>query len=116
MLMHVIWTLLHDETVNSPTFSITGVTLCWGDRSPAHVAQKTPFRWHHDAWEARVHVSRAGTTSHYVPAVLRLDPGVWQQWTARAINPRREAARQLADAMHSRGWREELGVVTLDVN
>ena len=113
MLLHVIWAFAEEEFQECPTFSITGMMLDWADRSPAHVRQSR-FRWRDDAWEAQVEVSRAGHISPYVTGVLRVRPAVWHAWTRHAVNARSEAARQLRDVMHARGWTTDLGVITFD--
>lgn len=112
MLLHVLWAFADDLSADGPTFSVTGVMLYWSDRAPAHVRQ-SPFRWREGAWEADVEVSRTWPAEPTAQGVLRLDPQVWSAWTRRSINPRREAAQQLADAMQTRGWASDFGVVTL---
>jgi hypothetical protein len=112
MLLHVIWGFGEDTIHDCPTFSVTGVMLQWSDGSPAHVRQGR-FRWQDDAWQATVEVTRAGSSSTNVTGMLRLRPEVSETWTRSAVNPRIEAARQLRDVMHARGWRGDLGVITL---
>jgi hypothetical protein len=112
MLLHVIWGFVEDVTQECPTFSVSGMLLHWADRAPAYVKQSR-FRWRDEAWEAAVEVSRGGSTSPAVSGVLRLNPKVWQTWIRQSVNPRREAARQLHDVMHARGWTSDLGVINL---
>lgn len=111
MVLHVIWGFADELTQESPTFSVTGVMLqC--DRAPAHVNQSR-FRWSDQAWEADVEVSRIGSASPPVSGVIRLSPAVWASWLKKSLNPRSEAARQIRDAMQSRAWAIDFGVVVL---
>jgi hypothetical protein len=112
MLLHVIWGIVEEAPQQCPTFSVSGVILKWADRTPAHVRQGR-FQWREEAWEATVEVTSSGSAPHHVAGVLRLHPDVIESWTARSLNPRKEAARQLSDAIQQRGWTGHLGVVTL---
>ena len=112
MLLHVIWGFGEDILRECPTFSVTGVMLQWADGSPAHVRQGR-FRWQDDGWQAPLEVTRAGSSSTHVPGLLRLSQEVSETWTRNAVNGRNEAARQLREVMHARGWRSDLGVITL---
>ena len=84
--------------------------MCWSDGSPGHVTQ-TPFKWRNESWEASVVVSRAADTPTYVTGTVRLAPEVLATWQQQFLNPRREAAMQLRQVMHARGWGRDLGVV-----
>jgi hypothetical protein len=112
MLLHVIWAFVEDAARECPTFSVSGVLLHWSDYAPAQV-QQGAFAWRDEAWEATVEVARMDRSAPPVRGVLRLSPDVWQSWVDRSLSPRGETARQLSRAMQARGWRSQLGVVTL---
>jgi hypothetical protein len=103
----VIWTVPQRETLESPTFSLTGVLLSWPDGAPALVTQ-SPFRWQNDAWQAAVEVSRLGGAER-ICATIRLVPQVVAAWRRSRLNPRREAATQLRTALVG----GDVGVLTL---
>jgi hypothetical protein len=107
----VIWTAPQRETSEAPTFSLTGVLVSWPDGAPALVKQ-TPFAWHRDAWQACVEVSRATGDTRYAYGTIRLEPIVAATWRRRRVNPRREAATQLRNALQGDARRDDLGVVT----
>lgn len=104
----VTWTAPQRETFEAPTFSLTGVLVCWPDGAPALVKQ-TPFTWQGNAWQALVEVSRAASDARCVYGMIRLEPAVAETWRRRRVNPRREAATQLTRAMDVR--RDDLGIV-----
>ena len=107
----VTWTAPQRETSDSPTFSLTGVLVCWPDGAPALVKQ-SPFTWNDDAWLASVEVSRSAGDVRCAYGMIRLEPAVAATWRRRRVNPRREAATQLRSAMHVDQQRSDLGVVT----
>jgi hypothetical protein len=107
----VIWTVGQSETSEEPTFSLTGVMVSWADGAPA-VLKQTPFRWHDEAWQACVEVSRPGRDTFYSYGTIRLEAAVAAAWRHRRVNPRREAATQLRSAMNTDPSRTDLGVVT----
>jgi hypothetical protein len=104
----VTWTVAERETSEAPTFSLTGVLICWPDGAPGLVRQ-TPFRWQNSAWVASVEVSRANGVAHFVYGTIRLEPSVAASWRRRRVNPRREAATQLKSAMSLSA--RDLGVI-----
>ena len=112
MLLHVIWGFVEETAQECPTFSVSGVMLQWADRTPAHVRQNR-FEWRDEAWEATIEVSGTGSSPRHAHGALRLHPEVMQSWTSRALNPRSEAARQLREVIHQRGWTGHLGMITL---
>ena len=112
MLLHVIWGFVEQATRECPTFSVTGVLLPFGDRSSAHVRQGR-FHWRDDAWEAELEISSSGVSRAQIRGILRLHPEVLETWLARSLNPRREAARQLREALERQGLNGNLGILTL---
>jgi hypothetical protein len=107
----VTWTVPQRETIETPTFSLTGVLVCWPDGAAALVTQ-TPFRWRDGAWHAGVEVSRAGRDARYAHGTIRLEPSVAAAWHRRHVNPRREAAVQLRNALQCDPHQADLGLVT----
>lgn len=107
----VIWATAPTDVTAPPKTWLTGLLVCWLDGSPGHVTQ-TPFKWRNESWEASVVVSRAAETPTYVTGTVRLAPEVLATWQQQLLNPRREAAMQLREVMHSRGWHRDLGIVT----
>ena len=108
----VIWATATSETSAPPKPWLTGLLICWSDGSPGHVTQ-TPFKWRDELWEASVVVSRAAETPNYVTGTVRVAPEVLSAWQQNHLNARREAAAQIREIMHARGWHRDLGVVVL---
>lgn len=112
MVLHVIWAFVEEIARDCPTFSVNGVVLQWGDRSPAYLRQGE-FRWNDDAWEADVEVAIAAPSRPRWQGVLRLEPDVLAAWTRKSVNPRSEAARQLRQVIEAGDFCGQTGVITL---
>lgn len=106
----VIWTVPQRDTVQAPTFSLSGVFVSWPDGAPALLKQ-TAFKWQDDAWQAAVEVSSAGDDPRYAYGTIRLKPAVAAAWERRRINPRREAAAQVRSVMPQDPQHRHLGIV-----
>jgi hypothetical protein len=105
------WTGPQRDTIESPTFSLSGVVLSWPDGAPALLNQ-TAFIWQGDAWQACVELSSAGREPRKAYGVIRLEPAVVAAWETRRLNPRREAANQLRSIIPDRADQRDLGTVT----
>ena len=105
------WTGPQRDTIESPSFSLSGVVLSWPDGAPALLKQ-TAFTWQGDAWQACVEVSSAGREPRLAYGIIRLKPAVAAAWETRRLNPRREAANQLRSIIPVSADRSNLGTVT----
>jgi hypothetical protein len=83
-----VWTGSESESVDTPTFSVTGVLVARPVDAPALLKQ-VPFRWQEDAWQA-----------------------VAEAWRRLRVIPQREAATHMHSAMRMDAAQSDLGVVT----